>query len=361
MYMPYDGSKAKLGAFLGLKKKGGEMINLYTGVPGSGKTYRMVYDLLKLPVGKYFVFHNIDGLKEDVIEQGEFIQEWTEIPSFLTREKQKTLSDQIRSDTGRKMLVIIDEAWEFLGKKARTEPDALAWLKMHRHMDQQVWICTQSYKDLSQAVYDVIPVEIRAKRGIIGSQYVYQHNVRGETFRTERIPKKEAVYHSYTSFQGTGEKVKTTKVLWVALALLAIFIWAGFYSFSSGIQGTFTPEAAASAVKPAKVKEAPPLKTVKTAVPVVPLAPPRPLQEYSFAGCAGASWWAQELNGGKLVKGNDLYPEYSVTQCGGKMVVLMSGQTGVVRLTQKKKINIPETASTGETMPPAGSKGEAKP
>lgn len=335
------------------------MIQLFTGVPGSGKTYRLVYDLLKLPDGKYFIFHNVDGLKEEVIEKGEYIQPWTEIPGFLTREKQQQLSEQIRRDHNRAMLVIIDEAWEYLGKKSKTEQEALAWLKMHRHMDQQVWICTQSYKDLSQAVYDVVPVEIRAKRGIIGTQYVYQHNVRGETFRTERIPKKGAVYQSYTSFQGTGEKVKTTKTLWVALVLGAIFIWTAYYSFSSGIQGTFTPSATAATTAPPKPKEQTAVKTVKP--PPAPPPRPQPLQEYSFAGCAGSSWWVQEVNGGRLIKGNDLYPEYTVTQCGGKLVVLTSGNTGVVRLTQRKKINIPEPASTGEALPSAGSQGEAKP
>lgn len=331
------------------------MIHLFTGVPGSGKTYRMVHDLLKLPDGKYFVFHNIDGLKEELIERGEYIQEWTQIPDFLTRAKQQALSDQIRKDHGRQMLVIIDEAWEFLGRKSRQEPEALAWLKMHRHMDQQVWICTQSFKDLSQAVYDVVPFEIRAKRGIIGSQYLYQHNVRGESYKTERIPKKKAVYHAYTSFQGTGEKVKTTKILPIALVLLAIFIWAGYYSFTGGIQGTFTPDAQAAVKKEKPIKEVKTVQPAKQVAPPVPPPRPEPLQEYSFAGCAGSSWWVQEVNGGKLLKGNERYPEFVVTDCQRGLVVLTSGKTGVVRLSARKKINIPD-APAKEAMPPAGSK-----
>jgi len=334
------------------------MITLFTGMPGSGKTYRMVYDLLRLPTNIYYIFHNIDGLKEELFEAGEYIQSWTDIPDFLTREKQQELSESIARDHDRKMLVIIDEAWEFLGRKSKYEPEALAWLKMHRHMGQQVWICTQSYKDLSQGVYDVCPIEIRGKRGIAGSAFRYQHNVKGETFRTDRRPKDKATFLAYKSFQGaTGEKIKGTKMGYFGLAAALVGVVVAIYAFGPGLKKVFRgpKEAQATPITSAKknTESAPAPKMIKPSGP-----PPvvEPLKEYSFAGCAGENWWVQEVNGGRLIKGNYLQPEYKVIGCERGLVVLHSGKTGLVRLGKKGIINIPMTPS--ENSPPSAGSSE---
>ncbi len=328
------------------------MITLYTGVPGSGKTYRLVYELLKLPVGKYYIFHNIDGLQEELIEGGQFIQQWQEIKDFLTMDKQKQITEQVRDKYGRSCLVIIDEAWEWLGRKSKSEPEAIAWLKMHRHLSQQVWVCTQSYKDLSQAVYDIIPVEIRAKRGIASTQYIYQHNVRGEAFRTERIPKKKAVYLAYTSFQGTGEKQKGTKIGWLAVGAVVLCLFSTIYAFGPGLKGVFAGHKEASPI--AKVSPS----QSRSSSPVKRIAPPPPasvlLPEYSFAGCVGNRWLVQSVQGGALSYGDEVAPQYYVKSCDGSGVVLLTS-TGEFKLRKKKIIGVANPKPPEEPKPPAGS------
>ena len=79
------------------------MIVLYSGIPGSGKSYKMVHDL-EAEKKKYFVIHNIDGLKEDYLREGEgfsFIKycedQQMEVEAFFSKEYQIELSEAIRA------------------------------------------------------------------------------------------------------------------------------------------------------------------------------------------------------------------------------------------------------------------------
>jgi len=54
------------------------MIKLFTGIPGCGKTYRAVYELQK-ESSKYYVFHNIDSLKMERFENGQFIKDFSKL------------------------------------------------------------------------------------------------------------------------------------------------------------------------------------------------------------------------------------------------------------------------------------------
>jgi len=83
------------------------MITLYSGIPGSGKTYKMVNDLDEAKE-KYFIIHNIDGLKEGYLtkDQGfnfihyvdEMKKENTDfdVVTFFSKEYQSELTLAIR-------------------------------------------------------------------------------------------------------------------------------------------------------------------------------------------------------------------------------------------------------------------------
>lgn len=111
-------------------------IAVYTGKPGSGKTYRVVKELLE-DEGRYYVFHNIDGLKESLIEGGRYIQNWTSIENFFTKEKQEEISSWARSEYNRSVLVIVDEAQTWFGDRSAK---IKAWLTQHRKLGQDIML-----------------------------------------------------------------------------------------------------------------------------------------------------------------------------------------------------------------------------
>lgn len=206
---------------------------LYTGIPGSGKTYRVMVELSKPAVtDKYMIFHNIDGLRLG----GEFIKDWREIPGFLNRAKQEDICKYTADSCSRAVLVIIDEAqMEF--DKSKTE--LKSWLSWHRHLGQDVWLICQSNRMIHSDYYNLIEYEVRAKKSSVVPFFLYQYEVRGEKFKTERIGKKKEVFALYRSFDQSSAKKGVSKILYYAGGLVTISVILLIYFFGWGVKSTF--------------------------------------------------------------------------------------------------------------------------
>lgn len=294
-------------------------IRLFTGRPGSGKSYRVV-DLLMGECDKYYVFHNIDGLKEYMFANGEYIKNWTEIKGFLSLQKQKEICSYIKEKYNRSVLVIVDEAQSH-GFNQRN-PVLLDWLSYHRHLGQDIWLVSQSSGSIAKDYYDRIEYEVRAKRGIATNQFVYQHMVEKEVYKTIRVSPKKALFAAYQSFEQGEVKKKTTPLLMYGIVLIVVAVGLGVYQIGWGIPTMFGGKkegvAQAAIVEKKGVVEKTEKMQAKKKVAKV-----RESSVYRVSACIDGSVLVQAIDGGRLYDLAELIGEYYTIKCtrkGAKIV-----------------------------------------
>lgn len=304
-------------------------IIIYTGKPGAGKTYRVVKELLE-ETGRYYVFHNIDGLKESMIESGKYIQSWVGIDGFFTKKKQEEISNWAKAEYGRAVLVIVDEAQMVMADR---NPDIKAWLSWHRHLGQDVWLICQHYKMISSDLYALADYEIRGKRGHLTSQFVYQWNVNGETFKTDRLKQSNAVFAAYQSFIGGEINKGRSKLLLVAVGGCVAAVCMAVYVLGFGIPSVFAKiDARNKRVVKGQVKEEAVAGRLERKDAKVPLDPfIESLKKVSFAGCIGSKVLVQNVDDLRVFPLSELM-DYRVLECSGLGVLLMTKEKGLVRL-----------------------------
>lgn len=143
------------------------MITLFSGLLGSGKSYKMVAELSRCK-DRYFVIHNIEKLKEGYL--GDFGFNWIEyctaenieVTNFFSKEYQTELSQAVFEKYKRPVLVIIDEAHEWFDKQKKT---LKMWLSYSRHLDQDIWLVAHRSLNIPSVYRTFIEVEYRAKSG----------------------------------------------------------------------------------------------------------------------------------------------------------------------------------------------------
>ena len=208
-------------------------IVLYTGIPGSGKTYRVVSELAKPEIqNKYMIFHNIEGLKLS----GEYIKDWRTIDGFLSKAKQEEITSYAKEKTGRPCLVIIDEAQLLFDKR---NADLKAWLSWHRHLGQDIWLICQHFMMIDKDYNNLIEFECRAKKGVVVPFFLYHYMVQGEVFRKERIGKKDHVFNLYQSFEMGSVKKKGSKIVHYAVGGFVVAIVLAVAFFGWGVKSVF--------------------------------------------------------------------------------------------------------------------------
>lgn len=166
------------------------MIKLLTGIPGSGKSYRAVHDFMKIK-DEYYLFHNIDGLQAEKIDDGKYIQDFTKLDmpfnNFFTLENQKKLCSDVNEKYGKKVLIIIDEAQVFM---ARLNESVREWISYHRHLGQDVWIITQNKFNIAKEYGNLVEIEIQGKRGFVFQSFIYSYFDHGERVKTDKLKKR---------------------------------------------------------------------------------------------------------------------------------------------------------------------------
>jgi len=180
------------------------MITLFSGIPGSGKSYKMVLELSRVK-DKFYVVHNIDGLLENYL--GDFgmnfitycEEKHLEVMDFFDRDYQAKLAEDVRAKYDRRILVIIDEAHEWFSSNSKK---LRLWLSYHRHLDQEIWLVAHRSSNLPSVYRSFIEVEYRAKSGsILGLPgfFTYNRIMGGQRagYKIER--KKQAIFNLYRS------------------------------------------------------------------------------------------------------------------------------------------------------------------
>ncbi|MCE5335601.1 MAG: hypothetical protein LLG06_13540 [Desulfobacteraceae bacterium] len=220
-------------------------IILHTGVPGAGKSYYMVYELLLGDVQKkYFVLHNIDGLKPEYFDSKD-IRDWTtltsedDFKSFFTRENMKKISDEAKEKFGKNLLIVIDECQNWLDK---SDPEVKKFLSWHRHEDIDIWLCCQGESMIARDYRALVEYTIQGNKSSVLDHFIYTFKVKRTQFRVRKLPKNEAVFRAYRSFAAGAAEKKTSKLLMVGCIFGVVGVLLMMWSIFFGLPKSFAKE-----------------------------------------------------------------------------------------------------------------------
>lgn len=204
----------------------------YTGVPGSGKSYRVVYELLrKGAANKYYVLHNIDGLRAELFERPDLVKDWRLVFSegvgeWVTKGGFARLAQECKERFERPLLLIFDEAQMIFDMPNKQFKEALSW---HRHEGIDIWLICQHASMINPQYRKLCDYEVQAKKCFAVPHFIYRYKVQGVSFRTEKLKKDAAVFACFNSFN-VAEANKGGSRLLVGLPVLLgvgalLFIW----------------------------------------------------------------------------------------------------------------------------------------
>lgn len=202
------------------------MIEVITGKPGSGKTYLAVQRMMELPLGKYVIWHNIDGLNAEAFPEPSVVRSIpSDLRSWCQKSNQIEWAEACREKYGRPMLVVIDEAQMTFADKN----DGLkGWLSWHRHLGQDIWLICQHSRMLHQDYFNLAEYEIRAVKSLVLNMLVYQYRMGGETFKTIRRRRDRKVFAAYRSFDQTEASKPSFKLVYWGVGLIVLCV-GGFF------------------------------------------------------------------------------------------------------------------------------------
>ena len=188
------------------------MIELYEGVPGSGKSYNCVKDkfLPWLRHGRRLYVY-IDGIYLDRLAAFEG-KDHAELDKQLTRwtEPAEVLAGLLTLEPG--SAVIIDECQTLFRSQTRVDPEVLRLLEVHRHYGLDLVLMCQDYRQMTQSVTRLVEVTTKFRRlDRIGMKNRYQGFVRGNPEETEVIRKwigkyDPTIYAYYSSYAAAAVK-----------------------------------------------------------------------------------------------------------------------------------------------------------
>lgn len=203
------------------------MITLFSGIPGSGKSYKMVADIWKNR-GKFFIIHNVVGFKTERLEGMGF--EWIKyinennitVEDFFSKEYQSELAQKIKEKYKRNMLVVIDESHEWFDRNVK---NIKMWLSYHRHLNQTIYLVAHASRNIPQTYRSFIELEYRAKSSsllFVPGVFMYNRLVGGQGAGYIFERKKKEIFELYKSADVKGSKEIAKKSLFLPVAVIAI-------------------------------------------------------------------------------------------------------------------------------------------
>lgn len=255
------------------------MIELYEGVPGSGKSYYAVAEKFLPAVRKgRRVYLYVEGIYLDRLAL------FTGIPLEDLQKQITVWGDPLDVLTMHKSvepqsLVLIDEAQTVFRALERVDKSLLRWLETHRHHGVDVLVCCQDYKQMSCGVTRLVEATVKFRKlAFVGLQRHSQAKVRGnpedqEIIRTFTFKYSPALYAYYSSYSAAAiREEKRAHTVWKS-ARIATSLAAGLFALGMLL---WKPWTSLDAAKPAPGR---PLQAsrAKSGVLVPPaLTPPAP-------------------------------------------------------------------------------------
>lgn len=226
------------------------MIEIYTGVPGSGKTYRAVsyiYDIFlnkkSKDFGKFtrfytnineFAFDEFDSMVAYDLNWELLFEKLTQLHKlYMSKVDDSELLELADSLYISNSFFVIDEAHNFFEKKNTV---LTWWLSYHRHLHQNIILITQNlslietkYKSFSEFFYKAIPSSLR----VFGSTLKYEQYIGSRMFKTQRSEKfslkfNPDIYALYSSGANTQGKKVIYKYIGFAVVGLSLLVTMGF-------------------------------------------------------------------------------------------------------------------------------------
>ena len=241
------------------------MIELYEGVPGSGKSYHAVCEkfLPWVRQGRRLYIY-VDGIYLDRLALFTGIELET-LESQITVWKDSAEVLQAFQHVQPGSAVIIDEAQTVFRSMQKVEAGLLRWLETHRHYGVDILLMSQDFRQMSQGVTRLIEATVKFRKlAFVGMSNRYQGKVRGNPEDNETIrafvgtyaPSVYAYYSSYAAAAIREEKRSHTifKSARVAIGIaaglfaLALMLWRPWSSLTAqkGTPGAASTSASAS-------------------------------------------------------------------------------------------------------------------
>ncbi len=238
------------------------MIQVYTGVPGAGKSYKMVLDLKEYlekvekknakasdpsEVQNFTVIANIRGLNNDKLPHinfDEYIMECFPQPDmkmadrveqFFSYEYQKALNEKF----GGPILYVIDECQLYFPRGSKL-PRTEAYFQRHRHLGHYVFLATQTLsRSVNANLVALIEIEYTAVRRSFSfmGEFRYQCRTPGvkESFNTLMVRPKQEIFDLYTSFEAAEIKKPRKELMRKLMIPLLIFPICGYLFFDGAM------------------------------------------------------------------------------------------------------------------------------
>lgn len=215
------------------------MIQLYTGVPGSGKSYKMVHDLANLLEKEpdINVISNIDNLKLPHTNFDELLEDLypgakrrgDRLEQFFHMEHQEKLSEEF----GGPILYVLDECQLYFPRRG-TMPNTEEYFQRHRHLGHYVLLASQAASLINRNLIPLIELEYHAPRRTISFFGEIRYKERSpqspkQIIRSITLRPKQAIFDLYQSFNAA--EIKKPKATLGKLFLLPLLLSPVFYLF----------------------------------------------------------------------------------------------------------------------------------
>jgi zona occludens toxin len=310
------------------------MIELYEGVPGSGKSYHAICEkfLPWVRQGRR-LYISVDGIYLDRLALFTGI----ELPSLeqqitIWKDSVEVLQAFPHVEPG--SAVIIDEAQTVFRSMQKVEPGLLRWLETHRHYGVDILLMSQDFRQMSQGVTRLIEATVKFRKlAFVGLSKKYQGKVRGnpedhETIRAFVGTYSPAIYAYYSSYASAAIQEEKRSHTIFKSARIAIGIAAGLFAMAlmawrpwSSLNSTKPTPAAGSNPGPSTAVGSPAsgsggLLTPLGLSPAAPATSPPPKRTVRILGGAGSSanrqGWRYLLDSGEILTAAQITGRYGL-------------------------------------------------
>ena len=307
------------------------MIELYEGVPGSGKSYHAICEKF-LPWVKQGrrLYIAVDGIYLDRLALFTGI-ELSVLEQQITIWKDSVEVLQAFPHVERGSAVIIDEAQTVFRSMQKVEPGLLRWLETHRHYGVDILLMSQDFRQMSQGVTRLIEATVKFRKlAFVGLSKKYQGKVRGNPEDNEVIRAfvgtySPAVYAYYSSYAAAAIREEKRSHTVFKSARVAIGIAAGL--FAIGLMA-WRPWSSLSSTKPTPVSPASNLASgpvlpgsgsllsplgMSPSAPANPVVPKRPIRILGGAGMSqNRQGWRYLLDSGEILTAVQITGRYGL-------------------------------------------------
>ena len=213
------------------------MINLITGVPGSGKTYLGVKLLTdnyffwhkknrefyrQDKAKKYVIFSNVNGLKlphkslDDI-----FKEHGIGFDQFFSKKYQDKLHEKYPH-----IIYLLDEVQQYIPGNYKNK-DVVLYFDTHRHYGDKIWLITQDRSKITKNISTLCEMEYRAVKSSFSIFGEFRYNVKsgGTIFKTHTFKKDKKIFGIYQSFVGDDQEKVKNPLKWVIAALIIAFLF----------------------------------------------------------------------------------------------------------------------------------------